>query len=93
MEPVSIPKYIDDPIYLILWPADEMATFVICLVGGIMIGQLIISVAIGLMAVKAYRRFRDNWPDGYVLHAAYWVGLRPSQAITVPNPFIRRFLP
>ncbi|MVF24175.1 type IV conjugative transfer system protein TraL [Methylocaldum sp. BRCS4] len=93
MEPVSLPKYIDDPIHLILWPADEMAAFVTCLIGGMLIGQLILAVAIGVMAVKFYRRFRDNRPDGYPLHAAYWLGLLPSRAVTIPNPFIRRYLP
>jgi conjugal transfer pilus assembly protein TraL len=50
-------------------------------------------LALGVIAVKFYRRFRDNRPDGYTLHAIYWLGLLPSKALTIPNPFIRRFYP
>ncbi len=42
---------------------------------GMLIDQFIPGLALGLIAVKFYRRFRDNRPDGYTLHALYWLGL------------------
>ena len=93
MEPVAIPKTIDDPIHLLLWSADEIVPFMVCMLTGMLIDQFIPALAIGVIAVKFYRRFRDNRPDGYTLHAIYWLGLLPSKAITIPNPFIRRFSP
>ncbi len=91
MEPVAIPKTIDDPIHFLLWSADEIVPFMVCMLTGMLIDQFIPALAIGAIAVKFYRRFRDNRPDGYTLHAIYWLGLLPSKAITIPNPFIRRF--
>ncbi len=93
MEPIFIPKYIDDPITLLIWSADEFVPFAAVLLIGMLIGQLSIALILSALVIKAYRRFRDNRPDGFPLHAAYWVGLLPSSAISMPNPYIRRFLP
>lgn len=93
VEPIIIPKYIDDPITLLIWSADEFVPFAAVLLIGMLIGQLSIALVLSALVIKAYRRFRDNRPDGFPLHAAYWVGLLPSSAISMPNPYIRRFLP
>jgi conjugal transfer pilus assembly protein TraL len=93
MEPVAIPKTIDDPIHILLWSADEIVPFMVCMLTGMLIDHLLPALAIGVIAVKTYRRFRDNRPDGYTLHAMYWLGFLPSKALTIPNPFIRRFYP
>lgn len=93
MEPVTIPKHVDDPVTLLIWSADEFAPAAFLLILGILIGQVTIMLVLAVVAIKAYRRFRDNRPDGYPLHAVYWIGLLPSNAITIPNPFIRAFYP
>ena len=93
MEPITLPKFIDDPITLLIWSADEFVPFSAVLLIGMLIGQLTIALVVSALVIKAYRRFRDNRPDGFPLHAGYWAGLLPSSALSVPNPFIRRFLP
>ena len=93
MEPVAIPRSIDDPIHILLWSADEIVPFMVCILTGMLIDHFIPALAIGLIAVKFYRRFRDNRPDGYTLLSLYWLGLLPSDAMTVRNPNILRFLP
>jgi len=93
VDPILIPKYIDDPITLLIWSADEFVPFAAVLLIGMLIGQLSIALILSALVIKAYRRFRDNRPDGFPLHAADWVGLLPSSDISMPNPYIRRFLP
>jgi conjugal transfer pilus assembly protein TraL len=93
LEPITLPKYIDDPITLLIWSADEFVPFAAVLLIGMLIGQLSIALILSALVIKAYRRFRDNRPDGFPLHAAYWAGLLPSSAGSMPNPYIRRFLP
>jgi conjugal transfer pilus assembly protein TraL len=93
LEPITLPKYIDDPITLLIWSADEFVPFAAVLLIGMLIGQLSIALILSALVIKAYRRFRDNRPDGFPLHAAYWAGLLPSSAVSMPNPYIRRFLP
>jgi conjugal transfer pilus assembly protein TraL len=93
MEPITLPKHIDDPVTLLVWSADEFVPAAFLMMLGMLIGQLLIMLVLSVIVIKAYRRFRDNRPDGYALHAAYWIGMLPSQAITIPNPFIREFYP
>jgi conjugal transfer pilus assembly protein TraL len=68
MEPVAIPKTIDDLIHLLLWSADEIVPFMVCMLSGMLIDQFIPALALEAIAVKFYRRFRDNRPDDYTLH-------------------------
>lgn len=93
MEPITIPKHIDDPVTLLVWSADEFVPAAFLMMLGMLIGQLLIMLILSVVVIKAYRRFRDNRPDGYALHAAYWIGMLPSQAITIPNPFMGEFYP
>lgn len=93
MEPVAIPQSIDEPIHILLWSADEMVPFMVCMLTGMLIDHFMPALAVGALAVRFYRRFRDNRPDGHTLHAVYWLGFLPSKALTIPNPFIRRFTP
>jgi len=93
MEPITLPKYIDDPITLLIWSADEFVPFAAVLLIGMLMGQLTMALVLSALVIKAYRRFRDNRPDGIALHALYWSGLLPSSSLSVPNPFIRRFYP
>ena len=93
MQPTKIPKYIDDPPHLLMWSADEFVPIIIALVVGIFADQKLIFLAVGELGVKLYRRYRDGRPDGLPLHALYWIGLYPSKAWSMPNPFIRRFFP
>lgn len=93
MQPYPLPKSIDDPITLLLWRADEFVPMALLLMTGMLVGQVLASLILGLITVRYYRKYRDNRPDGYVLHALYWAGCLNSRARTIPNPFIRRFLP
>ncbi|MEI7869537.1 MAG: type IV conjugative transfer system protein TraL [Candidatus Methylumidiphilus sp.] len=69
MEPVTIPKHIDDPVTLLVWIADEFAPAAFMLILGILIGQVTAMTILSVIAIKAYRRFSDNRPDGFPLHA------------------------
>ena len=93
MEPVALPKYIDDPITLLIWSADEFVPFAAVMLLGMLVGQLTLAAILSIGVIKAYRRFRDNRPDGYPLHALYWTGLLPNRGHSVPNPFLRNFYP
>ena len=93
MHPLPLPESIDDPITLLLWRADEFVPMALVLMAGMLVGQVLASLLIGLITVKCYRKYRDTRPDGHVLHALYWVGCLNSRARSIPNPFIRQFLP
>jgi conjugal transfer pilus assembly protein TraL len=93
MQPVKIPSRIDDPVHVLMWSLDEMAPIFCGLILGMAIGQAMIGLGIGLVITNFYRRYRDNHPDGYLLHIAYWGGFMFTKARSMVNPFIRRYLP
>jgi conjugal transfer pilus assembly protein TraL len=93
VEPVRIPRRVDEPPHLLMWSADELAPMLIGLVIGVVLGKAFICTVIGLVITNLYRRFRDNHPDGYLLHMLYWTGLPMTKSKTFKNPFIRRYFP
>ena len=86
MEPVAIPKTIDDPIHILLWSADEIVPFMVCMLTGMLIDQFIPALVLGVIAVKFYRRFRDNRPDGYTLPCTPSTGWVCCPARRSPSP-------
>jgi len=91
--PVEIPKYIDDPIHVLLWTVDELAPIAIGLFAGIMLDRSLLFVMIGFGLSYLYKSYRDSKPDGFALHFFYWHGLMSSRSYTAPNPFTRKFVP
>lgn len=93
MEPVQIPRRIDEPPHVLLWSLDEVTPILLGLVAGGYLGQLLYCTLAGALLTNLYRRFRENHSDGYMLHAIYWSGFLPSKARSFKNPFIRRLIP
>ena len=93
MKPVKIPRRVDEPQHLMMWSADELAPMLIGLVIGVVLGKAFICTVIGLVITNLYRKFRDNHPDGYLLHMLYWTGLPMTKSKTFKNPYIRRYFP
>lgn len=93
MEPIRIPRRVDEPPHLLLWSGDEIAPILLGMVIGVFIGAALTLMAVGMLTTNIYRRFRENHADGYLLHMIYWLGFMPSSARSFKNPFIRRYIP
>lgn len=93
MEPIKIPGRIDEPPHVLLWSADELAPMLLGLTFGIFLGKALICSVIGLVITNFYRRFRDNNPDGYLLHLLYHYGFLPARGRSMINPYIKRLFP
>ena len=93
MQPLFMPRHLDDQMTILMWPADEMLPVFACLIVGVLIDQKLICLGIGLVAMRFFRKMKEGNPDGYLLHALYWTGLVTGKARTLPNPYIREFLP
>jgi conjugal transfer pilus assembly protein TraL len=90
---LEIPRHIDDPPQLLLWRVDDLLPLLVALITGVLTDHLLLFLALGVVGVRLYGRYRESRPDGFVAHALYWAGLLPLAGRTCPNPFIRRFLP
>lgn len=91
VKPVYISRYIDDPPHFLLWQADELAPPMLGLMIGVISDNVVLFTVIGLCCNYFYRRFRDNHPNGFIVHWAYskfGIGLRGK---CFPNSFIREF--
>lgn len=93
MEPVRIPRRVDEPPHLLLWSADELSPLLLGLVVGVLLKKVFICTLAGLIVTNLYRKFRDNHPDGYLLHMLYWTGVPITKSKSFKNPFVRRYLP
>jgi len=93
MKPVRIPRRVDEPPHLLMWSADELSPLLLGLFIGVMIDKVLTCTAIGLIVTNLYRKFRDNHPDGFLLHILYWAGIPVSKAKCFRNPFVRRYFP
>ena len=90
---VTVPRGIDDPPILLFARVDEILPFLVGIVIGFMVGQLMLCMVVGLVATKYFKRFNTNSPDGLPLHILYWLGYINSKGWSFLNPFIRRFYP
>lgn len=93
MKPIRIPKRVDEPPHLLLWSSDELAPLLAGLVFGVIVGNALIFTALGFLITHLFRKFKDNNPDGYLLHMLYWTGLPITKSKTFKNPFVKRFFP
>lgn len=93
MKPVEIPRRVDEPPHFLLWSADEMAPMLLGLTVGVFLGQALICFMVGLVVTNVYKRFRDNHPDGFLLHMMYWYGFTKANKGSFKNPYIRRYIP
>lgn len=90
---LRMPKSIDDPDQILLWSLDEFIVVAVLFGVGIIFAQLMISIVASYFFLKAFRRYREGRPIGFMQHVLYWTGLTGMETTTVRNPFIRRFFP
>ena len=90
---IKFSNRVNDPPFLLMWSADELAPTLLGLVLGIMIEKAAICCALGYGCTTIYRKFRDSKPDGYFLHLLYRYGFNMNSAKTMINPFTKRLIP
>jgi conjugal transfer pilus assembly protein TraL len=93
VEPIELPRGLDDAHQILLASTDEMVPFFGMLIAGVLLEQLLTCLLLSVVIIKLFRRFRDNRPDGYLYHRLYWFGLMPLKGYGVLNPYRRLFLP
>lgn len=94
MKAVRMPQTLDDQFYILMWPADELLPAMFVFVLGVLLNQKLVCLALAVVITKLFRRMKEGNPDGFLLHLGYWYGLiGGGKAYTLPNPYIREFVP
>lgn len=92
MKATRLPSKIDEPHQVLLWSTDELVPMVAMICIGMVMEQLMVSIAIGLLLSNLLRRYKDSRPDGYLYHLLYWAGLLQDRGRIWINPFRRRWI-
>jgi len=90
-DPLKMPRGLDDPHQVLLWSVDELVPFLTFLVIGVMMQQVLFFGIVGFALSRILRRYKDQRPDGFLLHIIYWFGFMPERGRVVPNPFRRKW--
>ena len=88
-KPHPIPGTLDQPPIIFLWSVDEVAPFALGTVFGVMLGQIVIFMVLGIGLSMIYRKARDQRPDGFALHILYDWGVPVLNDRMFPNPYQR----
>jgi conjugal transfer pilus assembly protein TraL len=89
-----MPRDLDDQMYVLFWTTDELLPGMAIFVVGVLIDQKLVCLLVALAMTKLFRRLKEGNPDGFLLHMGYWYGIiADRRAYTMPNAFIREFVP
>lgn len=92
MQCVNIPQRVDEPPHILLWSADELLPVILSLIIGVVICRALMCTLIGLLAAKAYRKFRDRHLDGFLLHLLWYHGFWFCRSRYMQHPYVRFFI-
>ena len=86
----KIPRYIDDPPTFLFWDVDEIAVICMCMVVGIITGELTKFIIGGLIVSKTIGKLKKDRSDGYLQHILYWWGIMMLKGL--PPSYKRSFI-
>jgi conjugal transfer pilus assembly protein TraL len=94
VKPIRMPRDLDDQMYILFWSADELLPGLAVFIVGVLVNQKSVCLLISIVATKLFRKLKEGSQDGYLIHVAYWWGLiGAGRSYSMPNPFIREFVP
>ena len=85
-----IPRYIDDPPTILFWDMDEIAVICICMVVGIITGEVTKFIIGGLVVSKLIGKLKNDKSDGYLQNTLYWSGIMSLKGL--PPSYKRSFI-
>ena len=91
-EGIALPTHADEPPVVLLWSATEFVPGMALFGVGFLFNHPIIGLVAGYLLIRLMRRYTYRYPDGYLIHMAYWAGFLPMKGRTMPNPFQRSYL-
>jgi conjugal transfer pilus assembly protein TraL len=92
MNPVPIPKRLNDPPKMMFWELDQAMVFMAALMLGITVEMTLTSMAVGLLAAWGYGKLKSGKHRGFAKHALYWYTPFVNGMRRTPPSHIREFL-
>lgn len=88
-----LPKRINEPLTLIIWPIHYVLVPLMCIGFGIIIDKSFELIIVGVVWFFVLKYVETRYPKGFLNHFLYWKGLSfymPESKYT-PNSFKREF--
>jgi type IV conjugative transfer system protein TraL len=67
----EFPRTIDRPMLFLVWEVDEFALLLLPMVLSLIMRQMLIGIALGLLLMNAYIKVKRNRPENYFFHM-FW---------------------
>jgi conjugal transfer pilus assembly protein TraL len=67
-----IPRNLDAPPLFFLWEADTALLFVAAVLLGALFGSFLFGVVLAVLAVRGYRRLKEEGGRGLIVRLLYW---------------------
>lgn len=77
MQPILIPRHIDDPKQILFWEIDEFFSILVGLIVGIVAGYTISGLVIGVMLAAILKKLKHGELPGSMQHFMYSTGAIP----------------
>ncbi|RIY33826.1 hypothetical protein CJP74_00890 [Psittacicella melopsittaci] len=87
----QLSRYIDDPVYFLLWPLPEAIPILTGIAMGAYFGNLFLWAGVGFALSYCIRKYNTHLKANYLGHFLYFYGLILVRAYSVPNPFSQIF--
>lgn len=71
-EEFFIPRHLDDPPKIFIWPMDEVIALMTFLVWGVMSDAKFVGLILGFLTVSAVRRIKRSEGGRFFRNALYW---------------------
>ncbi|RIY33682.1 hypothetical protein CKF54_02445 [Psittacicella hinzii] len=88
----KLSRYIDDPVYFLLWPLPEAIPILSGIALGSYFGSLWFWAGLGFFLSYCIRKYNAHLKANYLGHFLYSYGLIPLRCYSFPNPFVDTFV-
>ncbi|MFC6276958.1 type IV conjugative transfer system protein TraL [Psittacicella hinzii] len=87
----KLSRYVDDPVYFLLWPLPEAIPIISGIALGAYFGNFFLWAIAGFVISYLLRKYNAHLKANYLGHFLYFYGFIPVRAPSVPNPFITTY--
>lgn len=74
MKQVKVPRYVDNPMQVLLWELDDVLPFLSLFGIGIVVDKLLYLIPIGILLSAQMIRMKNSSLRGMLKHGGYWAG-------------------
>jgi conjugal transfer pilus assembly protein TraL len=72
LQKLLVPRKLDEPPRFFFWEFDVALVFLVMLGFGILTGQIVLSLILGVVGAVSFSKMKSGQHPGYLIHMLYW---------------------